>query len=444
MNHRSVSALVVAVVAVIAGGWLGARRLGAFEPSAARAAPGAHAVMSEVTRRDTQIRVWTTALRQDPSSAIALTQLSGLYLQRARETGDDQNYTQAEQYARRSLALRVNRNGPAFVTLAAALVAQHRFQEAEKIATELVAFDPEVPQYRAQLGEIQMELGHYAAARQSFDSLYKVRTHLSIAPRLARWAEINGNTPHARRLLSEALAEAKARRNLPKEQLAWYYLRLGDIDMRNGRLRGAREMFGKGMQIEPGDYRLLDAMALLEAIEGNPKKAIDYGERGIATRLDPATLGTIGDAYATLRDSDRAEEYFRTMEVAVSGQPGAYHRAWSLFLLDHNRRIPEVLANVQTEIETRKDIYGYDLLAWALQKAGRHAEARVAMNEARRLGTRDAMLFYHAGMIERSLGSGGRAKYFLGEALRVNPRFHPAHPREIRAVLDSLEQEARR
>jgi tetratricopeptide (TPR) repeat protein len=443
MNNRGVATLVVSVL-VATGGWLGARRLGAFEPSAARAAPGPRAVMSEVTRRDTQIRVWTSALRQDPSSAIALTQLSGLYLQRARETGDDQNYTQAEQYARRSLARRVNRNGPAFVTLAAALVAQHRFQEAEQVARDLVAFDPEVPQYRAQLAEIQMELGHYAAARHSFDSLYRVRTHLSIAPRLARWAEINGNTPHARKLLSEALAEAKTRHNLPKEQLAWFYLRLGDVEMRNGRLRGAREMFVKGMQIEPADYRLLDAMAHLEAMEGSPKKAIEYGERGIATKLDPATLGAIGDAYALLGDSVRAEEYFRTMAVAVSGQPGAYHRAWSLFLLDHNRRIPEVLANVQREIETRKDIYGYDLLAWALHKAGRDGEARLAMNEARRLGTRDATLFYHAGIIERSLGDAGRARYFLGEALRVNPRFHPTHPREIRAVLDSLDRETRR
>jgi tetratricopeptide (TPR) repeat protein len=129
------------------------------------------------------------------------------------------------------------------------------------------------------------------------------------------------------------------------------------------------------------------------------------------------------------------------MEVAVSGQPGAYHRAWSLFLLDHDRRIPEVLANVRKEIETRKDIYGYDLLAWALHKSGRDREARLAMNEARRLGTRDAMLFYHAGMIERSLGETQRARYFLREALSVNPRFHPTHPREIRAVLDSLDRE---
>jgi tetratricopeptide (TPR) repeat protein len=400
--------------------------------------------MSEVTQRDTQIRVWTTALKQDPASAIVLTQLSGLYLQRARETGDDQSYSKAEKYARRSLALRTNRNGPAFATLAAALVAQHRFQEAEKVAKELVAFDPDVPQYRAQLGEIQMELGEYDAARQSFDSLYKVRAHLSIAPRLARWAEVNGNPAFARKLLSDALAEAKTRRNLPKEQLAWFHLRMGDIDLRNGRMRGARTMFEKGLEIEPDDYRLLDAMAQLEALEGRPEKAIEYGERGIAMKLDPATLGTIGDAYAALGQKAKSEDYFRTMEVAVSGQPGAYHRAWSLFLLDHNRRTPEVLANVSREIETRKDIYGYDLLAWALHKAGRNIEARTAMNYARRLGTRDATMFYHAGMIERSLGDVGRARYFLNEALKANPSFHPKHPREIRAVLDSLDQEGTR
>jgi tetratricopeptide (TPR) repeat protein len=185
-------------------------------------------------------------------------------------------------------------------------------------------------------------------------------------------------------------------------------------------------------------------MAQLEAVEGHPEKAIEYGERGIAAKLDPATLGTVGEAYAALGEARKAEDYFKTMEVAVSGQPGAYHRAWSLFLLDHNRRIPEVLANVGKEIETRKDVYGYDLLAWALHKAGRDTEARIAMNNARRLGTRDATMFYHAGMIERSLGASQRARYFLSEALKVNPRFHPTHPRQVHAVLDSLDREEAR
>jgi tetratricopeptide (TPR) repeat protein len=435
-----ITSITAAATLVVAAGWLGARKLGAFELRAASSVPASSA-MSETGERETQIRVWESALAQDPKSAIALTQLSGLYLQRARETGDDNNYIEAEKLARGSLALRINRNGPAYVTLAAALVAQHRFVEAEAVARDLVAYDPSISQYRAQLGEIQMEVGHYDAARMSFDSLYSVRTHLSIAPRLARWEELNGNVAGARKLLTDALANAKARRDLPKEQIAWFHLRLGDIDMRNGRMRGARAMFEQGLAIEPNDYRLLDAMAHLEAVEGNPRKAIEYGERGIAVKLDPATLGLIGDAYASLGDSARAQEYYKTMEVAVSGQPGAYHRAWSLFLLDHDLQIPQVLANVEKELETRKDIYGYDLLAWALHKSHRDREARAAMSEARKLGTRDAMLFYHEGMIDRALGDSKRARYFLAQALDTNPEFHPTQPRDITFVIDSIDRE---
>jgi len=99
------------------------------------------------------------------------------------------------------------------------------------------------------------------------------------------------------------------------------------------------------------------------------------------------------------------------------------------------------MANVQKELETRKDIYGYDLLGWALHKEHRDAEARDAMMLARRLSTRDAMLFYHTGMIERALGNTRRASYFLAQALEINPQFHPTQPAEARAVLDSIERE---
>jgi len=89
------------------------------------------------------------------------------------------------------------------------------------------------------------------------------------------------------------------------------------------------------------------------------------------------------------------------MEVAVLGQPGQWHRAWSLFLLDHGRRVPEVLAHVREELETRRDVYGYDLLAWALHKAGRDGEARAAMDAALAQGTKDPLLLRHAAEIVR-------------------------------------------
>ncbi|HUQ47665.1 MAG TPA: tetratricopeptide repeat protein [Gemmatimonadaceae bacterium] len=429
------SLLAVGVLAPAA--WFGARTLDAVEAKPALASARASS-SSDIVQRDIQISTWKKALDMDPQSAMALGQLAGLYMQRARETGDDQNYVVAEGYARRSVGLRTNRNGATFVTLAGALLAQHRFVEADSIVTELVASEPDVPQYKSMYAEIKLELGQYETARSVFDSLHAQRTHLSIAPRLARWLELNGNPDGARKLLYDALSEAEKRRDLPIEQVAWFELRVGDIEMRNGRMNGARKALEAGLRTSPDDYRLLSAMARLEAVEGNPRKAIEFGERAMAIKLDPATLGIIGDAYAATRDSANAEEYFKTMEVAVAGQPGSYHRAWSLFLLDHDRRVPDVLKNVQDELVSRKDIYGYDLLAWALHKAGRDAEAARAMKSALKLGTRDAMLFYHAGMIERSLGNKATARAYLENALATNPHFHPTQPNEIRSVLKGM------
>lgn len=436
-RRRLAAAVALTLAAALSAGWIGARNASAASDARAAARTGQ---MSGLAERDIQISVWKKALSADSQSAIALGQLAGLYMQRGRESGDESNYFEAEGYARRSVAERTNRNGASFVTLASALLAQHRFVEADSVVTALVRLEPDIPQYRSMLGEIKLELGDYDAARLAFDSMYARRTHLSIAPRLARWMELNGNSTGARKLLRAALDDAKSRRDIPREQIAWFYLRVGDIELRNGRTRAARTAFTDGLALEPDDYRLLAAMARLEAADGHPGKAIEYGERAMEIKLDPATLGTIGDAYAARRDTARADEYFRTMEVAVSGQPGAFHRAWSLFLLDHGRRTADVLANVRAELETRKDVYGYDLLAWALYRSGRFADAAVAMKQAMRLGTQDAMLFYHAGMIEHAAGNEAMARSFLQRAIQINPQFHPTQPQEAREVLASMER----
>ena len=55
-----------------------------------------------------------------------------------------------------------------------------------------------------------------------------------------------------------------------------------------------------------------------------------------------------------------------------------------------------MLAHAASELQVRRDVHGYDVYAWALHKAGRDAEARVAMRQALRLGTEDRLLEAHA------------------------------------------------
>ena len=399
MTTRRLILVATAATALVSGA---AVTHGVLRAAAAHAAAGTE--LPEPARRDADIAFFARRVAADPIGAADRARLAALYLQRGRETGDFGDYRRAEQLARHSLALRVAHNGNTYGLLTAALLAQHRFLEALAAARALAALEPRVPRHQAVLAEIELELGRYREARALFESLWPARHDLAVAPRLARWAELTGRTELARRLLDRALADARGRADLPAEQLAWFHLRVGDLALRHGRLEDAAWALRAGLAARPGDYRLLAALARLEAARGRWRRAIAYGEDAIAAVPDPATFGLISDAYQALGDSITAAQYAHAMEVAVAGQPGQWHRAWSLFLLDHERRVPEVLARVRAELATRTDVYGYDLLAWALHRAHRDGEARAAMTRALALGTDDSQLRAHAAAIAQGLG----------------------------------------
>ena len=387
----------------VAVGIAGAATAVARTTAAARLVAATRDASARAARRDQDVAFFSRRVARDPIGAADRARLAALYLQRARETADYTDYRRAERLARRSLALRVGHNENTYALLANALLAQHRFTEAYAAARALDRRAPGVASHQALLAEIALELGRYEEARALFDSLWPARHELAVAPRLARWADLTGRVDLAQRLLVGALADAETRRDLPPEQLAWFHLRVGDLALRTGRLDEAEFAFRRGLAVFPGDYRLLAGFARLEAARGNWHRAIDYGDSAVALVPDPVTFGVISDAYARLGDGRAAAEYAHAMEIAVLGQPGQWHRAWSFYLLDHDRRVPEVLARVQNELRTRRDVYGYDLLAWALHKSHRDREARDAMEHALALGTLDPQLRQHAAAIDSAL-----------------------------------------
>ncbi|MCC7051838.1 MAG: hypothetical protein IT355_01140 [Gemmatimonadaceae bacterium] len=398
MRARTLRLVIVSVLAAAGGGTVLVRAAHATR-AAGIAAPVADAGFAERSSRDRQIAVWHQALAADTGSALVLGQLAALHLQRSREGGGWDDIVRAEAFARASLARRTFRNASTASTLTGILLAQHRFTEAREVARDLVRHDPEVPEYRATLAEVAMELGDDTQADTLFGALWPHRGTLTIAARLARWLELHGHVTQARQLLTAARDDAVSRRDISRETQAWFNLRLGDLELRSDRRTAAGAAYRSGLAIEPGDPRLLGAMARLADAAGDPRGVIEWGEAAVGLQLDPGTLGLVSSAFAALGDSARAEEYGIALETAVSSQPGAYHRAWSLHLLDQGRQVPLVLTKAAEELRQRRDIYGWDVYAWALHKAGRSAEAKVAMGHALRLHTRDPLLARHAAAI---------------------------------------------
>jgi len=117
-----------------------------------------------------------------------------------------------------------------------------------------------------------------------------------------------------------------------------------------------------------------------------------------------------------------------------------YNRELAYFYADHDMKLAESLELAKRELDYRKDIYAYDLLAWSLYKNDKVEEACDAMEKALKLGTQDAKLFFHAGMIYHRLGEKEKAKQYLAKAIATNPHFHVLYAETAQKTLEQLEQ----
>ncbi len=280
------------------------------------------------------------------------------------------------------------------------------------MAERLVPLDSTYRPARAILGEIQLELGAYDEARRTFGMLVTSRGDLGVAPRFARWEELRGRPAEARRLLRDG-----ARRGVPAARHArraasrgsiW---RLGDLALRQGRLDEAERELEAGLAVVPDDHRLLGGLA-----RRPPRGArLARGHRRTASAPSRGTWTRPRWVCCTRPMPPRAtapKPRSTTTRMSVSGAAASritFHRAWGLLLLDHGREVPGCSRAPSGRSRPAGRLWLGPAGLGALP-LGPAAEAREKMRLALALGTRDASLFYHAGMIEAALGRhGGRA-----------------------------------
>jgi Flp pilus assembly protein TadD len=79
------------------------------------------------------------------------------------------------------------------------------------------------------------------------------------------------------------------------------------------------------------------------------------------------------------------------------------------------------VAMARRALAERPTIYASDTLGWALRQAGRPGQALPHARAAVRLGTRDALLWYHLAAAEADLGMTAAARRHLAEAFAISP-----------------------
>jgi len=386
------------------------------------------------------IRFLLQRVRQDPEDFVAQGMLASYFLQRVRETGNLDDLRLATSAARASLAsVPAQQNTGGLSALAHAEFAAHEFISARDHAALLTRLEPDKGAGWAMLGDVLLELGDYDGAARAFDRMQHLGfTSTAAQTRLARLALLRGDAVAAYRHLVRGLALALDLPVPPRETVAWCYWQLGEVAFSEGEYKAAEEHYRAALTTLPGYVNALPSLGRVRAARGDLREAIEHYEHAVRIRPDPAFVAALGDLYALTGRPNEAESRYALVEqigrlAVVNG--AASNRPLVLFHADHNIQTGEAYREAIKEYGFRRDIYGADAVAWSALKSGRLAEAREAMRSALRLGTRDARLFYHAGMIARAAGDDASARKYLDQVLALNPEFDPMQARAVRKVL---------
>ena len=382
------------------------------------------------------IRELEEKIGRNPDDFVAHNKLSAYYMQLFREVDDDRLIESAERAALASLAvLPAEQNPGGLSALAEVEKATHRFGEARDHALQLIALGPNKPHPRSLLFDVLFELGDYDGAADALDDLRRVAGDgLSAEPRAARLALVRGRVEEARDHLARTLAHARAQSTPSAEAIAWAQWQAGETYFAAGDYETAERHFREALATEPENRAALAALARARAARGDAEGAVKLYERIAGVAPHPEFTAPLGDLYKLAgRDGDAARCYALAEEAGRASDHD--NRTLALFLADHDLRVGEAYERARREYARRRDIYTADAVAWAASKAGRHDEARAMIREATRLGTLDARLLYHAGMIELAAGDQEAGRGLLRRALALSPAFDPLQSRVARKAL---------
>jgi tetratricopeptide (TPR) repeat protein len=251
---------------------------------------------------------------------------------------------------------------------------------------------------------------------------------------------VAGDAQGAIQLMQGAVQTATAM-HMPAENIAWSDYQLGEEYFQTGDIAHAEQAYLAALRLYPGYYRALAGLAKVRSSAGNYRAAAALYDKAIAAVPYPEYAAALGDVYRAIGDSNKAQKEFDLVEFIghLSGINKQIHnRELALFYADHGIKLDQAVVLARRELEVRHDVYTWDVLAWALFTNGESKEAAAAMSNALSHGTKDAQLFFHAGMIYADLDDSLQARAFLQQALAINPHFHPIYAETARQTLANL------
>ncbi|HEU0024916.1 MAG TPA: hypothetical protein VFQ12_09810 [Thermoleophilaceae bacterium] len=372
------------------------------------------------------------AVRADPSSAAAYAGLGDAYLQRARETGDPSFYSRAE----RSFDAALRRDPSALGALVGAGTLaglRHDFGEQLRLGTAARRVAPDLARPLTVVADAQIELGMYDDAGRSIQRLVDAKPGLASYSRASYLRELSGDTAGA----VEAMRLAASAGGGAPENRAYVQALLGDLELARGHVAAARDAYLGALRSLRGHPPALVGLARLDAAGGALRPAIARLRR--ATRLLPLTtsLTLLADFELAAGQERRAGDDLAAARAQrrLYGSAGTGPDAEAVLFEAQHGDPDEAVRLGRSVWRSAPSVRSADALGWALTRAGRPEAALRWSGEALKLGSRDPLFRFHAGVAAAAAGRREAAGGHLRIALRGRAMLSPAQVRQAEEAL---------
>lgn len=359
-------------------------------------------------------------VQREPSPEL-LTRLGLAYQLRWRETGDASYLPRSETALRRALSIRRDDPG-ATLGLGSLALTRHDFRRALVLGRSAVALAPFSPASYGVVGDALLELGRYRAAFATFERMVAIKPTLSGYARIAYARELTGDRASALAAMRLALDSAGG---VP-EPTAWTLVEIAKLQFGSGHFQAAESSLRQALRAFPGYPFAGELLARVDAAEGRTARAIAVARTASAAIPLPGTVALLGSLLEQQGDVNGARLQFRTVAaidrlLAAGGI--AVDLDTALYRADRGIAPLKTVALARTARLDRPSIVGDDVLGWALARAGKCTVAGEMLDRALRLGTRDALVFFHRGYAAGCVGDLRSQRSWYRRALALNPAF---------------------
>jgi tetratricopeptide (TPR) repeat protein len=373
-----------------------------------------------------------------PNDPQAHVDLGWALARRARETGDPSFYARGQEEASRALALSPG-NFEANKLEAWLLLGRHEFAAALEAATALNKRAPDDVIVYGFLADANAELGEYEAAEDAVQWMLDMRPgNLSGLTRAAYLREIFGDVDGAIELYSAAFDRMPPNE---VEDRAWVLSQVGHLYLSKGRTAEAAQALEQALVLVPAYHYALGYLAQVRLAEKRPGEAVKLLRQLCEAAPHAENIYALAEAlrHDSGAEAQTAYAEFEKKALAESTTRDNANRELVFYYVDRRSNSTEASRIAGLERSARHDIHTLDAAAWAWSAAGEHEKARAEIERALAVGTRDATILYHAGIIATRLHDVAAARRYLSQSLDANAVSTVAD--EARKVLGTLPTE---